>query len=102
MIDKSSLTPIPIDLSIIERGPEFARIDSIRELVLRQMTALPPRSKPVADLTDRDKVALALAAGAPYITEMIGADFTIRTAVPVGIVDRGDGGYIIAIGSMRK
>lgn len=66
--------------------------------IMDQMTALPRKGTPAAELTDRDRVALAIAAGAPYETVMECGKLTVRTTVPVGVADRGDGGYIVAIG----
>ncbi len=71
-------------------------LDDLRESTLRHFTNLPPWGTPAAELTDRDKVALALAAGAPYKTSMSDGRLTVTTG-PVGITDRGDGGYIVAI-----
>lgn len=68
------------------------------ENAIRQFTTLPPKGKPAAELTERDKVALFIAAGAPTETVMEGTMLTVRTTVPCGVADRGDGGYIIAIG----
>lgn len=72
--------------------------DSIRE----QIMAPPRKGTPAADLTDRERIALAIAAGAPITSEMEGGMLHFRTAVPVGIADRGDGGYIVAIGSRAE
>jgi hypothetical protein len=69
----------------------------LRENLLRQFTALPRRGTPVAELTDRDKVALANAAGVPCEMVFEGGYAHMRTKVLVGFVDRGDGGYIIAV-----
>lgn len=76
-------------------------IDIQREVIV-QATRLPYPGTPVAELSDRDKFAIAFAAGAPYTSEMQGNYLVFRTTVPVGIADRGDGGYIVAIGSMGK
>lgn len=68
----------------------------LREQYMRQFTELPKHGTPAAELTDRDKLALALAAGIP--TEWIeeGGKLTLRSTVPFGVTDRGDGGYIVA------
>ena len=65
--------------------------------MLAQFTALPPRGRPAAELTDRDKVALAVAAGVPTELVMVGTTLTLRTLKDVGFADRGDGGYIIGV-----
>ena len=62
-------------------------------------TMLPRKGTPATDLTDRDRLALAIAAGAPTEAVMEGTKLTFRTTVPVGVADRGDGGYIVAVGS---
>lgn len=72
--------------------------DDLMGAVMRQFTELPPKGKPAADLTDRDKVALAIAAGVKTETVMDGNILTVRTLVPFGVADRGDGGYIVAVG----
>lgn len=72
--------------------------DDLMGAVMRQFTELPPKGKPAAHLTDRDKVALAIAAGAPTEMVMDGTMLTVRTTVPIGVTDRGDGGYIVAVG----
>jgi hypothetical protein len=68
------------------------------EDLMQQFIAMPKRGTPAAKLTSRDRLALALAAGAPYTISMLDCKLTVATAVPVGIADRGDGGYIVAIG----
>ncbi len=60
-------------------------------------TALPRKGTPVADLTEGERLALCIAAGAPTETVMEGSMLKVRTAVPCGIADRGDGGYIVAV-----
>jgi hypothetical protein len=47
-------------------------IQSAREAVLKQITALPAPGTKAAQLTERDKVALAIAAGVPYRIEIDG------------------------------
>lgn len=73
-----------------------------REAALRQIRDMladfPEPGTPAADLTDTQRMALVVAAGAPYETIMDGTRMGLRTTVQVGIVDRGDGGYIVAIG----
>ena len=66
--------------------------------VLQRFTTLPRKGTPAADLTERDKLALCIAAGAPFVTEMVGMVLTVRTTVPCGVADRGDGGYLVGIG----
>lgn len=59
-------------------------------------------NKPASELTDEEKMALYISAGAPV--ELVTEDgrFVIRTTVPCGVVDRGDGGYIVGIGAKAK
>ena len=73
-------------------------MDDIMDSIMRQFTAMPKRGTPAAELDSRDRIVLALAAGVPYTISMTGCKLTITTTLPVGIVDRGDGGYIVAIG----
>lgn len=70
----------------------------VQEDILRQLTRLPRPGKPAAELTDRDKVAIGLALGLPYTTRMEGGRFTVTLAQPIGVADRGDGGYIVGVG----
>ncbi len=63
---------------------------------IEYFTALPRAGTPAAELTDRDKIAIAMAAGVPCVTEIFGCKLTIRSKVPFAIADRGDGGYIVA------
>jgi hypothetical protein len=69
----------------------------IAEAVYRQFTALPRTGTPVAELTDRDKVALGIAAGVPFDTDTVGGRITIRLLKKIAVADRGDGGWIIGI-----
>jgi hypothetical protein len=78
----------------------YSVADPMRE-VMRTLTALPRKGMPAADLTQREKLVLCIAAGAPTETVRDGGFITVRTTVPCGVADRGDGGYIIAIGSPK-
>lgn len=71
--------------------------DPIRRAMVH-VTQLPRKGTPAADLTERDRLALAIAAGTPTEVLMEGTKLTIRTTVPVCVSDRGDGGYIVAMG----
>lgn len=79
-----------------------AVLDSPRDRIMRDVLALPRSGTPAADLTERERVAVAFAAGVPceVVTsaERGSVSLTIRTIGPVGIADRGDGGYIVAVG----
>lgn len=76
-----------------------ASADLISEAI-RRFTALPRKGTPAADLTEEEKLALCIAAGAPTETAVEGGLLTVRTTVPCGVADRGDGGYIVAVGAM--
>lgn len=65
--------------------------------IIRQLTRLPRPGLGAANLTDRDKLALAIAAGVPVETEIEGGMLTIRSLCKFGVADRGDGGYIVAM-----
>ena len=60
----------------------------------------PRRGTPAAELTDRDKLALAIAAGVPVQTSMEGMQLTVKALRSIGVADRGDGGYIVATGPL--
>jgi len=70
--------------------------DPMRE-AMRRFTTPPRKGTPAADLTEGEKLALCIAAGAPTETVMQGGFMTVRTTVPCGVADRGDGGYIVAV-----
>ena len=65
--------------------------------LMRQITQLPPKGKPAAELTEREKLAVCIAAGAPYEMAVRDGLMTVRTTTPCGVADRGDGGYIVAL-----
>lgn len=67
----------------------------VQEL-LKRFTQLPRAGLGAANLTDRDRIALAIAAGVPVQIELEGHMLSISSLVPFGVTDRGDGGYIVA------
>lgn len=71
---------------------------SVRDSIRDQLMAPPRKGTLAADLTDRERMALAIAAGAPYKSKVEDGHIVFWTAVPVGVADRDDGGYIVAIG----
>lgn len=86
-----------LDKSLLELAPSDDSIEDLRKQMIRQVTDLPRHGTPAAELTERDKLALCLAAGAPYTSEMNGNMLTFRTTVPCGVADDGKGGWIVAI-----
>ena len=72
--------------------------DDVTDAILRRITALPQAGTPAAELTERDKLALCIAAGVQVETEMCGVNLTVRTAAPCVVSDRWDGGYVVAVG----
>ena len=81
---------------------EFDLMNRIVIRLTREALAPPRPGTLAADLTEREKLAVAISAGAPYKTSMEGHSLTMTTAVPVGVSDRPGGGYFVAIGSMHK
>lgn len=85
------------------RALDFETEHGLREAhhqrMIREFTELPRKGKPADELTRRDKVALAIAVGAPFETVWEGSMVTLRVKVPIGVSDRGDGGWIVAIGT---
>lgn len=77
------------------------QVDPTRE-ALRRIAQLPRAGTPAAELTEREKLAVCIAAGAPTTTFFDGGDLHVRTLVPCGVTDRGDGGYLVAVGSMYQ
>ena len=65
--------------------------------IAQSLTTPPAMGTPAASLTDRQKLALCIAAGAPIESSCEGGMITFRTAVKCAVSDRGDGGYIVAI-----
>lgn len=80
---------------VFEITPPKTPEDFVRELMLH---GLPKHGTPAADLTDTERLALALAAGATFEVDGLPGWATIRTKQLVGVTDRGDGGYVVAIG----
>jgi len=100
------LDPIPPVIPEVLR-PGLAALDeqidgihSLYQQAMQQFTELPRRGTPAAELTDRDKVALAIAAGVPVQTTMEGMQLTMKPLQRIGVADRGDGGYIVATGPL--
>ena len=77
------------------------RTDLERE-AMRQLTRLPLKGTPAAELTEGEKLALFVAAGAPTRAMMDGRKFTVQTTVPCAVADRGDGGYIVVVGDRHR
>lgn len=82
----------------LDIGLERHRLDPLREMLdaLRR----PPREGTlVADLTDAERMALCHAAGVPIETAYAehGMKVLLRTTVPCGIADSGDGRYIVVM-----
>lgn len=73
-------------------------IESPTDAAMRQFTALPKPGTPAAQLTDRDKLAVAVAAGVPTEVVKNAGIMTLRSKVPFAVADRGDGGYYVAVG----
>ena len=71
------------------------------DALIKQFTDLPRKGTPACELTERDKLALCLAAGVPSETNIEGTMLNVKLTVPCGVADRGDGGYIIAIGKNK-
>lgn len=100
------LEPLPLEIPEVLR-PGLAALDeqidgiqSLHQQAMQQFTELPRRGTPAAELTDRDKVALAIAAGVPAQTSMEGTRLTMKVLRRIGVADRGDGGYIVATGPL--
>lgn len=73
----------------------------IRE-AMRRFTTPPRKGTPAADLTEYEKLALCIASGAPTDIVMEGGFMIVRTTVPCGVADSGDGGYIVAVGARHS
>lgn len=73
-------------------------IDEAIDEVLR----MPAIGTPAARLTDRDKVAIAIAAGCRFETRVEGGRFHVDVTEPFGIHDDGRGGYIVGRYAQQK
>ena len=61
-------------------------------------SSLPRHGKPAIELTESERFFVAVAAGVPFESSFEDGRYRMRTSRPCGIVDRGDGGYIVATG----
>ena len=77
----------------------YASAQNFVDLMLEEVTQLPKPGTPAAQLTDNQKFALAVAYGAPYRTWFDAGRLRFETTVPVGIADKGDGSWVVAIGA---
>jgi hypothetical protein len=84
-----------------DAGPEHPR-DRVRQAILDMLAAVPRPGTAAADLNEAERMALVVAAGAPYKTVMDGNMMRLQTTVPVGIADRPGGGYFVAIGAPER
>jgi hypothetical protein len=78
--------------------PRNRTVEAIKNFLME----MPPEGTPAAEMTEGERCAMAIRAGAPYVTEMDGTMMRLRTTVPVGVADRPGGGYIVAIGTADK
>lgn len=61
-------------------------------------SGLPPKGKPAAELTQTERMALCVAAGAGLEMKQVDGAVVLFTSLPCGITDRGDGGYKVHMG----
>lgn len=87
------------EITVADTDQLAGTADSLMDKVIGEIMAMPPRGKPAADLTERERLAVAIALGVSTQTFVEGHTLIVRTAVPVAISDRGDGGYIVAVGA---
>lgn len=80
---------------VTKRPPEFTA-ERPADVLRERMTRLPRPGTPVAELTERDKLAIAFHVGVPCSLAQDGTTVTLKTDVPCSVADRGDGGYIVA------
>lgn len=92
----------PMDFSLADFEETDPKVDDLLEKLRAQMFTLPKLGTSASNLTEQEKFALAVTMGAPYKTWMDGNMLRMATAVPVGVADRGDGGWIVAIGSVYE
>jgi len=64
---------------------------------MKQLLALPATGKPAAELSEREKLALAYAVDSELVTfEVDGNMLNMRSTVDLAVSDRPGGGYIVA------
>ena len=85
-----------VPLITADEMPLAAPTDTALDRARREFTRLPQQGTPAAELTDRDRLALAIAVGVPTEFEMNGTMLTLRSTVPFAVADRPGGGYIVA------
>lgn len=67
---------------------------TVRDQILAQFTSLPSISLEAEELTDRDKVALAIAAGEEFDLAFEAGRVTVKIRYPVGVYKR-DGRFVV-------
>lgn len=77
------------------------RFSDVRSDIVRQLTVLPSPRLTAVELTDRDRVALAWHAGVPCSLIEESGMLTMSTDLPIAVVDRPGGGFLIAIGPKK-
>jgi hypothetical protein len=85
----------------IEPPPGFIGRESVLQKLRALHDCLPPPGTPAADLTEEQRLAVAILSGAPYEVRFEGfggCDAVLRVSRPIGIADKGDGTYIVAVG----
>lgn len=85
-----------VPLITADQLPLATPTDTSLDRVRREFTRLPQQGTPAVELTDRDRLALAVAVGVPTEFQMDGVMLTLRSKVPFAVADRPGGGYIIA------
>lgn len=100
-LDRMPIQPPASLASVIHEAQDHPR-DLARQAIRDLLATVPRPGTLAADLTEAERMALVVAAGAPYETFMDGGMMWLRTTVPVGVADRPGGGYFVAIGTHEK
>ncbi len=72
------------------------------DAIIREFSRMPDPGTPAHKLTDRDKLAIAMAAGVPAHFEYEGTTCRLVSDVPFAISDRGDDGWFVIQGPGEK
>lgn len=86
----------------IESNVTQIMLRSAIDEAIDQILRMPPKGVPAAMLTDRDKIAIAIAAGCRFETRVEGGRFHVDVTEPFGIHDDGRGGYIVGRYAQQK
>lgn len=81
--------------SLIDPDPATGDFPSVTDEFVRAMLAPPRKGIPAAELTDREKLVIAMSACVPVDFKLEGNHLVMFSRVLFGVADDGRGGYIV-------